>query len=505
MMDRMMSIQADLRQKPDDALAWAEYGALLGEQNERIRGLNALRQAVALDPNNADLVMLYANALSHIGRADEAMYQLQTFQEASFSAVVQNQLLRTSLALPDVVLNTLAEKSAEWHQQAAYMSLGLENAVVPALGDGRIRLAYFSSNLTEAAAGRFLIANLTHQDRGAFELTVLHDGLTHDSITEQLRSLADHWVETAAGTDEEFVAALQARHIQVIVDLDGHGGKRGHLFLKRGPMLVLSWLGGAAFFDANLIMGDGRLYKPENDSLYSGKLVRLPFADACWTPPDNAPSFPVLPSNAGNGVVFGSVNSVSALNDNLLRCWAAILQRMPVVHLLMVDPLLRDEGVAANTKQRLIKAGIPESCIRLQAAMTTDERLAQFQHIDVLLDTFPFSQRTATCESLWMGVPVVTLRGDRPWQNIGTSIVAAAGFPDLSAVDEASYVEQALSVVCNTFQRQIWRWTMRNLVKHSPLCAGILFVNHFQLQIQQYWQFHQPSLPSPEQTSEDSA
>lgn len=504
MMDRMMSIQADLRQKPDDALAWAEYGALLRDQGEGMRGLNALQQAVALDPGHADFRMAYAQALCSLGRSADAIEQLRLFLAKTPSLAIQNQLIQLLGYLPETDTKTLAEASAQWRQQSSLADIGLEDAFEMAPGDGRIRLAYFSSNLSETGVGRFLVANLTHQDRGAFELTVLHDGVSHDGVTAQLRALADHWVETAASSDEAFLAEIKARHIQVMVDLDGHGGKRGPLFLKKGKILVLAWLGAPAFFDANLLMGDARIYKPPQDAHYTGKLLRLPFGDACWAPPDSAPSFPVLPSNAGEGVVFGSVNSVSALNDRVLHCWAAILQRMPVVRLLIVDAAFSDQGVADDIQNRLVSAGIPPEQIRLQAAITSDERLAHFKDIDVLLDTFPVSQRAATCESLWMGVPVVTLQGERPWQNSASAVLAAAGFSDWSADDEAAYIQKAISVVCDTFQRQIWRWTMRNLVKHSPLCAGTLFVSHFQLRIQQYWQFHQPSASAPDQTPEDT-
>lgn len=493
MNDAMLLAQARLRQQPDDALAWAEYGELLSQSGQLLRALNALQQAVALNPDSVFLVRSLANQWSQQGQTAEAEHLLRVFVDRVHSLSAHSDLIRLMPRLPGCDVPKLLAEDARWQL------LATERLAVPPVGGeraaGRIRVAYFSSDLTAMGFGRFLIANLTYQDRAVFELTVLHDGIASDDVTRRLQSLADHWVETGQLSDDGFASVLQEHCFDMLVDLDGHGGQRGAVFAQKGRMLVLSWLGMPAFASANLLIGDANVYPAELAKFYKARHAMLPFGSHCWIPPENAPSFSSLPLNAGKGPVLGCMGCVSSLHDGLIGVWKGILEKLPSARLRLLDPVLVDPGVQAQIQQRLADAGIAPERLELIGLAPETDRLAEFQHIDVMLDTFPFSQRASCCEALWMGVPVITLRGSLPWQNVATSLVCAAGFPDLSVQEEAQFVQKVVDVACDTFQRQVWRWTMRTLMMHSPLCAGVLFVSHFQLQLQQYWQHYQ-SLPT---------
>ena len=64
-----------------------------------------------------------------------------------------------------------------------------------------------------------------------------------------------------------------------------------------------------------------------------------------------------------------------------------------------------------------------------------------YHRVDIALDPFPYNGTTTTCEALWMGVPVVTLRGGRHAGRVGASLLSQIGLPNLIANSVEEYVE----------------------------------------------------------------
>src|SRR4029079_9990290 len=89
---------------------------------------------------------------------------------------------------------------------------------------------------------------------------------------------------------------------------------------------------------------------------------------------------------------------------------------------------------------------------RLTISGRTDdfrEHLRFYKHIDITLDSFPYTGATTACEALWMGVPLVTLRGLAHAGRVGASLLAAAGLEELIAPDEDAYVPIAKSLAAD--------------------------------------------------------
>jgi predicted O-linked N-acetylglucosamine transferase (SPINDLY family) len=182
----------------------------------------------------------------------------------------------------------------------------------------------------------------------------------------------------------------------------------------------------------------------EADRLASERLAR--FAPTAWTydPPPTAPE----PAMAREGpIAFGSFNNFSKVNDATLGHWARILACVDGSRLVLKGHGLGTTVLATDVRRRLASAGISEERVDLiERTETIEQHLAAYARIDIALDTFPYHGTTTTCEALWMGVPVVTLAGDRHASRVGASLLTAVGHPEWIASDWSDYVQKAAAL-----------------------------------------------------------
>jgi predicted O-linked N-acetylglucosamine transferase (SPINDLY family) len=97
------------------------------------------------------------------------------------------------------------------------------------------------------------------------------------------------------------------------------------------------------------------------------------------------------------------------------------------------------------------------------------DHMGLYGQADIALDPFPYNGTTTTCEALWMGVPVVTLRGERHAGRVGTSILNRLGLPELAAATLEEYVETAVGLAGRLDELAEIRLGLRARMKASPL------------------------------------
>jgi protein O-GlcNAc transferase len=339
----------------------------------------------------------------------------------------------------------------------------------------RIRVAFLSPDLRMHSVAYFLEPLLAHLDRAQFEVHLYHDHFVEDAVSARLRSHADAWRNFVGLSDAAVEAAIREDKPDLLVDLAGHTGlNRLPLFAQRLAPVQVSYLGypnttGMDSMDFRLV---DAITDPYGDAepLYAEKLIR--FAPTAWSylPPEESPLPALPPSLAGGPVIFGSFNNFAKVTDAALFAWSKLLTAVRGSRLRIKNAGLEDPAVNGLVRERLVRADLDPGRVELVGRDPAIAcHLAQYHGIDVALDTSPYNGTTTTCEALWMGVPVVTLAGDRHASRVGASLLTAVGRPEWIARNWDDYVAIAAALAGNQAQRRTIGLTLRDAVASSAL------------------------------------
>jgi predicted O-linked N-acetylglucosamine transferase (SPINDLY family) len=221
-----------------------------------------------------------------------------------------------------------------------------------------------------------------------------------------------------------------------------------------------------------------------DESGYTETLLRLPWATV-FEPPADSPAVEALPALAGDQFTFACLNHLSKVTPEFVALWARLLQAAPESRLLFGNA--GDPGV----QQRLVNAfalhGVAGARLAFCPKLPLRDFLALHREIDLALDTFPYNGGATSCHSLWMGVPFVTLAGDRYMARMGSSLLEQVGLGEFVARSPDEYVELAARVAGERDRLGALRATLRTRVAASPLVDAQGFVAGLETAYRAMW------------------
>jgi predicted O-linked N-acetylglucosamine transferase (SPINDLY family) len=460
--------------QPEQLTGWANLGAALAQSGGTAEALACFERVLAREP--AHVLALTGRALvqQETGRVAEAV--------AGYAAVLarhpRQHEARSGRLLALHYLDGVSREDL-FADHAAFGTVAgqLPSRPLPNLPEPgrRLRLGFLSPDLRAHSVAYFLEPLLAHLDPGQFETYLYHDHPRVDAMSARLQAHAAVWRQFAGQSHEAVEAVIRADAPDVLVDLAGHTGRnRLPLFARRLAPVQLTYLGypdttGLRAMDYRFVdvltdpVGDA-------DPFHTEQLVR--FAPTAWAyqPPAAAPVPAPRPCAAGTPVTFGCFNNFAKVTDPTLRAWARLLAAVPGSRLLLKGHGLDTPGLAAGLRARFAALGLDAARIGLLGRTPgVAEHLALYQGVDVALDTFPYHGTTTTCEALWMGVPVVTLAGDRHASRVGASLLSAVGHPEWIARSWDDYIRLAAELVHDPARLAGQGQALRDKMRASPL------------------------------------
>lgn len=373
-------------------------------------------------------------------------------------------------------------------------------------GHRRLRIGFISGDLRRNSVAYFIRAAVEHLDRGQFQLFAYYNYRTEDEVTWTLKRSFQDWRSIYGVTDEDVAALIQKDRIDILVDLAGHTAGNRPLVLGRRPAPIqVHWIGypnSTGLDGIDYRITDAWVDPPiDGNACSSEQLWRLPGSFLCYKPFDAAPEPQAPPCLARDHVTFGSFNSRAKLSDECIALWCRILDATPSSKLVLKSIFGADDETARSSlRHRFALQGIAAGRVDVLPPTTAQEdHLATYHALDIALDSFPYNGTTTTCEALWMGVPVVTLAGDRHASRVGVSLLNNVGLAELIAQDADDYVRIATELAKDPDRLADLRATMRERMTTSRLMDGRAMGSCLGGALREMWQRHcsrfSPELP----------
>jgi len=524
------SFRRALEINPD--LAVVHYN--LGNAHQCVGKLHAaadsFRRAISIDPEYSDAHCNLGNALYGVGLLHDALacYRraleldaahllahnnlgvvlkdlgqseaaLASFREAlrinpDFGMAQSNLLFSLNYRADQGAAAMLAEarRFGDMAARQARIFTAWSNSPDP---DRRLRVGFVSGDLRNHAVGHFVegaLAALASAAAGQVEIFGYPTHFIADAVTERIRASCSGWHSAVALSDEKFARRIRDDGIDVLIDLSGHTEhNRLSVFAWKPAPVQATWVGylattGVAAID--YLIADSWTLPESQEANFTERIWRLPESYLCFTPPVAPTPVTPLPALTHGRITFGSFNNLTKINDDVVALWARVLQAVPDSQLFLKAKQFEGALVRQGIAERFAVHGIDAGRLILTSFVPMAEYLTPYQKVDIALDPFPYPGITTTVESLWMGVPVLTLAGTTFLSRQGTGLLMNAGLPEWIAAHADDFVVRAVARAGDREGLAALRSGLRERVLSSPIFDAPRFAGHLAAALRGMWQ-----------------
>ncbi len=308
-------------------------------------------------------------------------------------------------------------------------------------------------------------------DRKHFEIVAYSD----EDVEDTYRT-ADIWRFTGNLKDEAFARLVVGDRIDILVEFNGRGGRnRFGAFAERIAPIQINfgnYLATTGMPAVDYTVAHVACVPPEEERFYTEKICRLDSmaidCDQCW-PEDFFPAVAPPPYRTEGRITFGCFGSSVKVHERLVKAWCDIVKRVEGSRFYYKAISMSDPGAMESFRRMFERHGITGDRLILEGASDHRTMLERYGRVDIALDTFPYNSGNTTLETLWQGVPVITLQGSRWAARIGLSLLTLGGLEALVAQSWDEYVEMAVRLAADEHFRDRFRATVRDRLKKSPL------------------------------------
>ena len=464
---------------PGSSTAHFLLARALADQNALAEATRLFAEGHSRFPRESRFAAHLAGTFYRVGEIEQALWHYRVAQELAptDAATRSNILLMLNYRLLDP--EAVFSEHREWATRIE-CGAATQQPPAPAIVRRPIRIGYVSADLYNHPVGQLIGPVLTSHDRSEFIVHCYHNNNKTDELTQRLRATGLEWRNVAGMSDEALVDQVRADGIDLLVDLAGHtGGNRLGVFARRAAPVQATYLGypnttGLSAMDYRIT--DAVADPPGlSDRFHSEALVRLPGTFLCAAPLRSEVPVSPLPMSSSGHVTFGCFNNLAKLTPEVVELWAQLIRQVERSVLFikaapLADPVIRDRWVAQFTAH-----GVSPERLKLTGRTGYASHLAAYNEVDLALDPFPYNGTATSIEGLWMGVPFVTLAGDRHVARVGASLLTALDLKPLIASDASDYLRIAAQVVADIEGLAALRAGLRERMRTSGLSDPLRF------------------------------
>lgn len=478
---------------PDHPRALHASGFLLHKTGCSGEAIDRIRKAIVLKPDFAHAYNSLGSVYMHTGQIPEA---LQSYLKAINLAPDCYGFYSNYLLCLECNLQSSAEKRfrealacANTHFSSVSPRTSFSNLIDP---EKPLRIGLVSPDLGIHPVGMFLLPLLDSNNREKYRFICYSLNDRHDEVAIALKENSLLWRDISQMSDEESCRLIEYDRIDILVDLSGYtGDNRLSLFARRAAPVQVTWLGYSSTTAVpvmDYIFTDATAVLPGEECYFTEKVFRFAPSRFCYLPIGKVPEVAMLPLSSKGYCTFGSFNNLAKLSPEVIALWSKVMHETKDSRIVLKNRFFTDTWLCNRYLELFKLNGISSDRIEFRQFSSHSEMLAEYADIDVALDPFPFCGGMTSCNALWMGVPIVTLSGDRPLGRQTQGFLELAGLSELIASTQEEYIAIAVELASNRKRLADIRTTLRDKLSSSPLCDPISFAQNFEKALRLVWQ-----------------
>lgn len=486
---------------PRHPVALHYLGMIAHQVGKNEAAIALLREAISIAPTSAMFCNLGLVQRAH-GQPDAAIesYRKALALQPNFFEAHSNLLLALSYRANGE--DYLAE-ARHYGRQVRALARVYDSWPLTRTSSAQLRVGIVSGDLRNHPVGFFLEGILAHFDPARTVLIAYPTQSQEDELTQRMKARFSAW-HSLAGLDD--CAAARQIHddgIHVLIDLAGHtADNRLPVFAWKPAPVQVTWLGYWASTGVpgmDYVLADQTVLPHAEAPFFSEAPWYLPDCRFFFTPPieclTGSPS--ALPALRKGFLTFGCFQNLFKITDEVLALWGRIMLALPETRLRVQNKQMHSEWTRNDLLQRMAKAGIAPQRVCLVGSVPRGEYLAAHAQVDMILDTFPYTGGTTTCEAMWMGVPTLTMCSPGMLGRQGAGLLACVGLGDWIVNDAQDYVSAGVHRASNWPKLSDLRQGLRGQLLASPLCDAERFASHLQDAFEQMWKVRRAMVEKP--------
>ena len=493
--DALPAFQKAAQLLPGDAEIHFNLGIAQRNSGQLNDAVASYGRALAIKPDYAEAHSNLGNVLKDLGQLEDAVASYQrALRLKPDDLIAQGNLLSchnyaneysASMGLED------AQRFGELAARNARPYSAWPNFPDPTRD---LKVGLVSGDLREHAAGFFVegvLKILASNASSRLKFFAYPSDSRIDSVTERIKACCSGWHSAVGLSDESLAQKIRSDGIDILIDLSGHTAyNRLPMFAWKPAPVQVSWLGYFATTGVTAIdylIADPWTLPETEETYFTEKIWRLPETRLCFTPPNFNVAVNPLPALARGHITFGCFNNLAKMNDAVVAVWSRILSAVPNSQLFLKANQLAESSVRNNVVERFAAHSVDIGQLILEGPDAREKYLAAYHRVDIALDPFPYPGGATSIEALWMGVPVLTLAGDRFLSRQGVGLLMNARLPEWIALNPTDYVARAEFHAGNLGKLATLRNNLRSQVLASPILNAQRFARHFESALCDMW------------------
>lgn len=355
----------------------------------------------------------------------------------------------------------------------------------------KLRIGYISPDFRQHAAANFFTPLFKKYTKHDFVVYAYNVGKS-DVVTKRFERLPATWRNFYGLEPQEIARRIYADHIDILVDLSGHSQDSclPVLAYRPAPIQVsgIGYTNTTGLKEVDYFLTDTYCMPFSENEGFTEKLIRTAHSHLCYSPAivRQPPAPAEIPPSENNGyITFGSFNNFNKVTFEALRLWRTIMDMVPNSRLIIKSKICSISAGRELVVERMKAVGMDVTRIELRPY--SPDYLEQYRDVDIALDTFPYNGGLTTCEALYMGVPVISLKGSTHGSRFGTSILENADLPELVAATENEYVNKAVKIARNPDILAEFHSALRGYMQRSPLMNGEEYMEDLEAEYHRIW------------------